>query len=165
MTYTDLATNLAFSAGGLLVGFVLGRVAPTRHGPHSDVMSTTTSDDAAAHPHSRITKITSYVLFFLGIITAAVAAYASVQRYDDSEHFRRTAECQASWNQAFRTVLTERTKASDRERAAMRTMLGVVLSTEATPEARRQAVTTYYDVLRAADDTRAINPLPASDRC
>ncbi len=163
MTSLALVTNLGFSAGGLIVGYVLGRVAPRPAQPHSCDMST--PDTAGAHRHSRIVKSTAIVLFVLGVITTAVAAYTSVQRYSDSEVFRTTAECQARWNQAFRQVIVERNKATDQERAAQRVLLGTVLDPAATADARRQAVTGYYNVLREVDTTRADNPLPASDRC
>ncbi len=159
MTQTALISNAAFSVGGLIVGYVLGRVAPRRPAAHSNDMST------PDHQHSRVVKFTAIVLFCLGIGTTAVAAFTSVQRYNDSELFRTTAECQAQWNQAFRAVLVERNKATDQERAAQRALLGTVLNPAASDGDRRGALATYYDVLRQVDATRADNPLPASDRC
>jgi hypothetical protein len=103
-------------------------------------------------------RIAGVVLIVLAVLSTVSGVIVTIR-----EHNR--IQCQANVNGAFSHALIERSDASDTERHALRDMIGVILDPKATPQAKKDALTAYYDGLQKADTTRAANPLPDASTC
>lgn len=166
MSAAIILSNFIFSIGGFILGFVVARIGQRVE----EVSEVIVDGDKPVALKPRKTRFSwrqalGVVVLLLAIGSTITSAVASRDQRVSAEQMRRIAECQAEFNRAYRLAIAERSEAANAERQSMRAMLEVILNPGATPEVRREAVTKYYQSLDRADQTRAQNPLPSTDRC
>lgn len=97
-------------------------------------------------------------------VTLILAALATVfLSATTAMHQRRNAACQARYNAAFAEALTERTRATDRDRAALDRMV-IAVATAKERGTVRAALDNYVTDRAAADAERRRHPLPEPPR-
>lgn len=160
MNAVSISANVICSVGGFIAGYAVCRIGQRvdEIWTRGQTMNDAPKQSASHRFHISRWQVVGVVVIILALASTITTAMTSIDQ-------RRIAECQAGFNKAYRLAIIERTEAAAHERAAMRTMLGTLLDVQATAETRRKAVTTYYEALQQADQTRDANPLPATDSC
>lgn len=159
MSMTIILSNLVFSIGGFIFGFVMGRIGQrVEEVSEAIVDEEKTSTIDARKSRFSWRQVIGVVLLLLALGSTIASALVTGEQ-------RRIISCQAEFNKAYRLALAERTQAANEERKSTRALWGALLDPGATTETRREAATRYYEALAQGDQTRAEHPLPASDSC
>lgn len=127
ITATALA-GLAWSAGGAIVGYVIGTMTRRDQRP----------------------RWQEWLRTLFGLLILALVAYTTVVGY-------RVNSCQAERNAAFAAGIAERSEAARLERSAQRTLL-LDVEAAPNPAARAEAYRRYLASLDAADARRDAAP-------
>ena len=154
-----ILTNLVFSIGGFILGFVVARI-----GQRVEEVSEVIMDESKP----LVLPTRKYRFSWtqaLGIVVLLLAVGSTITSAIATSDQRRIASCQAEFNKAYRLAIVERTEAANKERDSVRVLWGALLNPNGTTEDRRAAATRYYETLEQGNQTRARNPLPETDRC
>lgn len=127
MTILYLVNNLAWSAGGLLVGYILGRVPHATH-PATAIPDTTEGDTVpdSIPPDTDETDrqwwrpVLGVVLVILAIASVVLIARTNSGLVQSQAALARITACQTEQNQRFAEALRDRSRASsDQLQAAL----------------------------------------------
>lgn len=143
-------TSALWAFGGLIVGYLLGRVASWRR------PIVVVEQEEPVRTRTRTDSIISAIVVVMAVVSVGVGA-VSVARQ------QTVTECQAEFNAQFSSALTERVNAANEERAGQRAWMSAALSGDQV--AARKAAQSYVDALNRADQQRDQHPLPPQPQC
>jgi hypothetical protein len=148
-------SSALWSLGGLVVGYVLGKVAGRRQA--LVIIEAEQGKEAAiVAPATRTDIGIGVLVIVMAVVSVAVTAVSTARQ-------SAQVDCQAKFNQAFSSALTERVEAAAQERAAMRQLLTAALAGDRVNG--RNYTVAYLDQLKAADAKRDANPIPEHPAC
>lgn len=163
-----LLYGLAWSAGGFIIGYFLGKTSREIH-EVKEALVTTTTTDSLAEPRRNKDPLSwvqsrpfGVFLIVLAVLTVAVSGY-TLQKQGE------IIDCQTAYNEAYSAALQERTRASKTDRDATREMVRSVVAAAQLPQEERGrasfgALNAFLVASAEADKTREANPLPTT-RC
>ena len=134
-------SSAAWSLGGLIVGYMLGRIMP--------------ADKPVRHHWPWFRAMMGILILCLVVLTTAMS-------FDATRRLNDTTACQERYNEEFRAGISERTKAADLEREAQRKLFRALLDPNSSQEIRTKASREYLASLDQADQQRAESPIPVA---
>lgn len=171
MTQHDIYLFMISSFTGLVVGYVMGRVASSKHVGGSGGTGGTggpggTGGDPGGGPGgpggvggvggegASARQLWDHLPTIIGVILL-ILSVASIAMWS------KTTSCQTEQNNELRQSLAARAAVSKGQNAAMRKLIQTSADPKATPEVKKDAVSDYLDALDDLDRAQQDNPLNA----
>ena len=178
---TWLVATLVWSVGGLVIGFMVGRLYCEVHELREALMATDAKPLERRHGHdrrgissghSRGQTLLGVALVLMAVATVTLAALQASRQASLNDRQQTFNACQQRYNSATLIALAARAAAANTDRSAITGLVqesaGLQTSTLAPEERRARlgvAFRRYLDVVNEADRIRSANPVPKSPTC
>lgn len=149
----DLLPSICWSLIGFLIGWLVGRemlfISQIREAVVSEDERQRTDHNIADTPEKR-SRLLGFVVVTLAVFSVLQGSYYAYET-------KKSAQCQAQYNDDFAKVLQQRAVWADEDRRELTRTVESILT---GPNASRKALQDYLDTVAKNDKLRAENPLP-----